>query len=169
MSLNRWLFRTRRHKPSVRRTRRVCCLCLLGNGERLQFLQLECFRSRADRERTHQLPRTLPQGASLLPLTHPKPVSQQLSSSHSHVHSIPSSNSHFNTTSSPCSSKRSPSTPFSRLPSAAPMFSSSCSSNQFSSELKTEAEVMLTLLIKLIIGKSGAGWMRVLAMEITRG
>ena len=45
---------------------------------------------------------------------------------------------------------------------------------QFSSELETEAEVFLTLFIKLISGETEAGeprpgWMRVLAMEIMRG
>jgi hypothetical protein len=45
---------------------------------------------------------------------------------------------------------------------------------QFSAELTTEAEVFLTLLIKLVSGEADAGetrpgWMRVLAMEIMRG
>ena len=45
---------------------------------------------------------------------------------------------------------------------------------QFSSELEAEAEVILTLLIKLISGETDTckpqpGWMRVLAMEIMRG
>jgi hypothetical protein len=45
---------------------------------------------------------------------------------------------------------------------------------QLSSELETEAKVILTLLIKLIGGKTDAGgprpgWMRVLGMEIMRG
>jgi hypothetical protein len=45
---------------------------------------------------------------------------------------------------------------------------------QFSAELETEAEVFLTLLIKLVGGETDAGetrlgWMRVLAMEIMRG
>jgi hypothetical protein len=45
---------------------------------------------------------------------------------------------------------------------------------QFSSKLETEAEVILTLLIKLIGGETDAGelrpgWMRVLPMEIMRG
>ena len=45
---------------------------------------------------------------------------------------------------------------------------------QFSSKLETEAEVILTLLIKLISGETDGGepqpgWMRVLAMEIMRG
>jgi len=45
---------------------------------------------------------------------------------------------------------------------------------QFSAELATEAEVFLTLLIKLVSGEAEAsetrpGWMRVLAMEIMRG
>jgi Guanine nucleotide exchange factor in Golgi transport N-terminal len=45
---------------------------------------------------------------------------------------------------------------------------------QFSFELKTEAEVIPTLLIKVIIGETDAGesrpgWMRVLVMEIMRG
>jgi hypothetical protein len=45
---------------------------------------------------------------------------------------------------------------------------------QFSFELETEAEVILTLLIKLISGETDAGkprpgWMRVLAMEIMCG
>jgi hypothetical protein len=45
---------------------------------------------------------------------------------------------------------------------------------QFSAELETEAEVFLTLLIKLVSGEAETGearpgWMRVLAMEIMRG
>ena len=45
---------------------------------------------------------------------------------------------------------------------------------QFSSELEPEAEVILTLLIKLIGGETDAGgprpgWMTILAMEIMRG
>jgi hypothetical protein len=45
---------------------------------------------------------------------------------------------------------------------------------QFSSELEREAEVILTPLIQLIIGETGAGdsrpgWMRVLVMQITCG
>jgi hypothetical protein len=45
---------------------------------------------------------------------------------------------------------------------------------QFTSKLETEAEVIPTLLIKLIIGETDAGeprtgWMRVLAMEIMCG
>jgi hypothetical protein len=44
---------------------------------------------------------------------------------------------------------------------------------QVSSEVETEAEVTITLLIKLISGETDAGeprpgWMRVLAMEIMR-
>ncbi|SRR6266702_1670494 len=45
---------------------------------------------------------------------------------------------------------------------------------QFSSELSTEAEVFLMLLIKIVAGEVEAaearpGWMKVLAMEIMRG
>ena len=45
---------------------------------------------------------------------------------------------------------------------------------QFPTELATEAEVILTLLIKPVSGEAEAGetrsgWMRVLAMEIMRG
>jgi hypothetical protein len=45
---------------------------------------------------------------------------------------------------------------------------------QFSSELETEAKVILALLVQLISGETDAGepwpgWMRVLAMEIMRG
>jgi hypothetical protein len=98
-----------------------------------------------------------------------------LSSNHSHVHSIPSSYSYYNTTSSPCSSK----TLFER--SAFPLALRATRVvflrlllKQFSSELEAEAEVILTLLIKLISGETDAGkpqpgWMRVLAMEIMRG
>jgi hypothetical protein len=79
--------------------------------------------------------------------------------------------SDYNTTSSPCSSKHSPSAPLSRLPSAAPVLSSSYSTNF--SELETETEIILMLLIKLISGETDAseprpGWMRVLAIEIIR-
>jgi Guanine nucleotide exchange factor in Golgi transport N-terminal len=45
---------------------------------------------------------------------------------------------------------------------------------KFFSELETEAEIILTLLIKHFIGETDAseprpGWMRVLTMEIMRG
>ena len=45
---------------------------------------------------------------------------------------------------------------------------------QFPAELATEAEVILTLLIKPVSGEAEAGetrsgWMRVLAMEIMQG
>ena len=68
---------------------------LLDNGERLKFSYSPCvclydIISRVDRERAHELSPTLPQGASLFPSTHPRPVCNRLSSSnHSHVHSVP--------------------------------------------------------------------------------
>jgi Guanine nucleotide exchange factor in Golgi transport N-terminal len=70
-------------------------LCLLGNGEHPQFLQLEYLHKTFTLELIKsvvltKLPRTL-RKMSLLPFTHPRPVYQQLSSNHSHVHSIPSS------------------------------------------------------------------------------
>ena len=65
--------------------------CLLDNGERTKFLQLENLHKASTVElierprgaRTHELPRTLPQGASLFPLTHPRPARQWLYSNHS--------------------------------------------------------------------------------------
>jgi hypothetical protein len=51
-------------------------LCLLGPTTRIPPQDV-C--SRADREHTHELPRILPQGASLLPFTYPRPVCQQCS------------------------------------------------------------------------------------------
>jgi len=70
---------------------------------------------RADQERTHEIPRTLPQGVSLLLFTHPRPIYRQLSSNYYQVHNIPGSYYYHNTTSSPSSSKRSPSAPLSRF------------------------------------------------------
>jgi hypothetical protein len=128
--------------------------------------------SRADRERTHKLPPTLPQGVSLLPFTHLRPVCQQLSSNHCHVHSIPSF-SHITTPPFPLLlkplSERSV-FPLSLRRSTAPVLSSSCSSNYPPSSRRRP----FTLLIKLIIGETDAGehrpgWMRVLAMGIMRG
>ena len=107
-------------------------LCLLGNGERPQFLQLEFLHKTFALEliesvltNYHELFRKV----RLLPLTHPNSVCQHSSSNHSHVHSIPNSYSCYNTTFSPCYSRRSPNVLRSRSPSAAPVLSSSCSSN----------------------------------------
>ncbi|KAI0272207.1 hypothetical protein BGY98DRAFT_936696 [Russula aff. rugulosa BPL654] len=113
--------------------------------------------SRADRERTHQP--TLPQG-------------QQLSSNHSHLHSIPSSYSYYNTASSPVHqtlSERSAYPPPFRDTHVVFLLL-----QQFSSQLETEADLIPAALIKLINGKAdadepGPGWMWVLAMEIMRG
>ena len=137
-------------------------LCLLGNRDHPQGLF-----SRADRERTHQP--TLPQGVSLT-FTCPRPVGQQLSSNHSHLHSVPSSYSYYNTASSPCSSKPSLSTEHSTYP---PPFRDTHVAflllQQFSSQLETEVDLMPAALIKLINWKAdanepGPGWMWVLAM-----
>ena len=66
-------------------------LCLLSNGERPQFLQLEYFHKTLTLEliesvltNKHELFRKV----CLSSFTHPRPVCQQLSSNHSHVHSI---------------------------------------------------------------------------------
>ena len=107
----------------------------------------------------------------LLQFTYPKPVYQQLSSSHCHGHDHPIPGSYsYNTTSYPCSSKCSSRALLSLLPSAAPVFSP----KKFSSELKTKAKVIFTLPIELISGETGTselrlGRMRVLEIEITRG
>lgn len=91
---------------------------------------------------------------------------------HSHVHSIPSTFSNNNTTSSLCSSKHSERFAFplslrgTSLPRCFPL-------TQALLLLETDAEVIPTLLIKLVIGETGASehwprWMRVLAMDIIR-
>jgi Guanine nucleotide exchange factor in Golgi transport N-terminal len=86
-------------------------------------------------------------------------------------HSIPSSYSYYNTTSSPCSSKLSKRSAFPlALRGTRIVF---LLLKQFSSQLETEADVILTLLIKLISGETDPGeprpgWMRMLAMEIVR-
>jgi hypothetical protein len=100
-------------------------LCLLGNGERPQFLQLlpQDVCSQADREHTLELPRTLTQGVSLLPFTHPRPVCQQLASNLScSQHSELSIALQYHL--SPPASQTSPSAPLSRLPSAVLVLSS---------------------------------------------
>jgi hypothetical protein len=104
-------------------------LCLLGNGESPQFLELEYLHKTFALEliesvltNYHELFRKV--GFSSL-----RPVLQQSSSHDRHVHSIPSSCFYYNITSSHCSSKHSPSAPLSLLRSAAHASSSSCSSN----------------------------------------
>jgi hypothetical protein len=65
-----------------RRARRVCSL----NGKRLQLNYLhKTFCSQADRERTHELPRTSPLGESLLPFETRVPT--ESFSNHSYGHS----------------------------------------------------------------------------------
>jgi hypothetical protein len=81
-----------------------------------------------------------------------------VSSNHCHVHSIPSSYSYYNTSSSPCSSNallalRFPAFPLSPRGTRVAFLLL----KQFPSELETEAKVILTLLIKLIIGETDAG------------
>ena len=131
----------------------------------------ESVFSRADREggrpRPAYLPPTLLQGVSLLPFTHPRPVSQQLFSNNCRVHSIPSSYFHYSTRTTPplppahqntLRALRFPACPL-RHPCVLLLL------KQLSSELETEAEVTLTPLIKLISGETDAGetrpgWMR---------
>jgi hypothetical protein len=99
-------------------------------------------------------------------------VCQQLSSNHCRVHSIPNSYSYYNTSSSPCSSKPSPSTPLSRLPSAAHVLSSSYSSNSPSSKQRPKSSLHYSsnsLLARLTRGEPRPGWMTVLTMEIMCG
>jgi Guanine nucleotide exchange factor in Golgi transport N-terminal len=107
----------------------------------------------------------------LLPFTHPRPICRQLSSNHSHVqHSellLLLQHHPF-----PLLLK----TLFERSAFLLALRGTHVDSlllKQFS-ELETEAEVILTPLIKFIIGETDAreprpGWMRVLTMEIMRG
>jgi hypothetical protein len=109
-------------------------LCLLGTGERPQFLQLDYLHKTFALEAIENVfanyhQPTLSQGVSLLSFTHPRLVCHKLSSNHSHVHRISSSCSNYNTTSSPAAQKTPPSAPLSGLPSAAHVFLPSCSSN----------------------------------------
>jgi hypothetical protein len=176
MSFDRWLFKTERHRrsippPATRLLSSRTSVCWVTQSVRNSYNSSTSTRrcSRADRERTHERPPTLPQGVHLLPFTHPRSVFQQLSSNHCHVHSIPSSYSYYNTSSSPCSSNHSPSAPLSRLRPTTPVLSSSCSSNSL--RTRNGGRSHLTLIIKLIIGGTDAGeprpgWMRVVAMEI---
>jgi hypothetical protein len=118
------------------------------------------------------VPPTLPQGVSLLPLTHPTRIPAVVLKSLScsqHSELLHSWQHHFFPLLLKTLSERS----------AFPLALRGTCVNflllkQFSSELETEAEVILTLLIKLFIGESDTseprpGWMRVLAMEIMRG
>ena len=69
-------------------------LCLLGNGERPHFLQLEYLSNTFTLELIKSVLTNyyeLFRKVSLLPFAHPRPVCQQLSLNHSHFHSIPSS------------------------------------------------------------------------------
>ena len=81
-------------------------LCLLGTGERPQFLQLDYLHKTFALEViesvfTNYHQPTLPQGVSLLSFTHPRLVCHKLSSNHPYVHRISSFYSNYNTTSSP--------------------------------------------------------------------
>ena len=137
-----------------------------GNRERQQIPQVELVESIL--MNYHQPFRKV----CLLQFTYPRPVYQQLSSSHchGHDHTIPGSYS-YKTTSYHCSSNalREPC-----FPACPPRYPCSCP-RKFSSELKTEAKVVFTLPIELISsGETGTGElrlgrMRVLAIEITRG
>ena len=111
-------------------------LCLLGNGEHPQFLQLQSLHKTFSLEliksvlmNYHQP--TFPQGMSLT-FTHPIPVYQRLPSNHSHVHGI-AKTSYCNTTSSSSSLKHTPSALLTRLRSETPMLSFSCSTNSLPS------------------------------------
>ena len=82
---------------------------------------------------------------SLLSFTHPIPVCGQLSSNHSHVHSIRRSYPYCSSTeSSPHSSKHSPSATPLALRGTRIVFPSL---KQISFELETETELILTLLV----------------------
>jgi hypothetical protein len=135
------LFRTGRHWSSVPPPTMPLLSqgpLSVGKGECPQFLQLKTLKlcSRADRERTHKLPPTLPQRVSLLPCTFylpetyiPAVALKRLScSQHQHSELLLLLQHHLFPllikTLSECST--------SRLPSAARMSSSSCSSNSSS-------------------------------------
>jgi hypothetical protein len=149
-------------------------LCLLGNGERPQFLQLEYLHKTFALEliesvltNYHELFRNV-----RLPVTYLRPVAsscpQSLTcSQHSELlillqhHLFPLLLKTLSERSAFPLALRGTRVVFLLL-------------KQFSSKLETEAEVILTLLIKLISGETDAGeprpgWMRVLAMEIMRG
>jgi Guanine nucleotide exchange factor in Golgi transport N-terminal len=106
-------------------------LCLLGNGEHPQFLQLQYLHKTfslklIESELTNYHQPTFPKRVSLT-FTYPIPVYQRLPSNR-HVHSI-ARTSYCNTTTSSSSLKHAPSAPLTRLHSETPMLSFSCSSN----------------------------------------
>ena len=112
-------------------------LCLLDNGERTQFLQLENLHKATTVELVER-PRILTnyhQPFRKVRLTSPLPTRDLYTSNCIQItlfHSILSSYSNYDTTSSTCSSKRSPDAPqppLFRLPSAAPVLPSPRSSN----------------------------------------
>ena len=128
-------------------------LCLLANESVPNSYNSSSSRglySRADRERTLGPPPTFAQGVSLFSLSirerMPTVVLKSLSCSQ-----ILRSYSNHNTTPSLYSSKRS-SAPLSRMPCAAPALFSSYTSK---SPARDDAEVIPTLLIKLIIDEIG--------------
>jgi hypothetical protein len=82
-------------------------LCLLDNGGRPQFPQLEYFHETFALELVESVLTNynpLFRKVCLSFFIHPKPVCQQLSLNHCRVHSIPSSYSYYDTTSSSYSS-----------------------------------------------------------------
>lgn len=111
----------------------------------------------ANRERTHELLPTLPQGASLFPFpfTYPRLVCQQSSSNHSYAHNIPSSYDYYDTTSSP-TPQNTPHASLSHFPPRGTRVVALLL-KQVSSKLEMGAKVTLTPLIKLIIGETNAG------------
>jgi len=154
-------------------------LCLLGTGERPQFLQLDYLHKTFALEViesvfTNYHQPTLPQGVSLLSFTHSRLVCHKLSSNRSHVHRISSSCSNYNTTSSPAAQNPPPSDPLSGLPSAAHVFFPSCSSNFPPSSKRrpkpSSHHSSNSLVAKLMPVSLGLPeWMRVLVMEIMHG
>jgi hypothetical protein len=148
-------------------------LCLLGNGERPQFLQLEYLHKTFALELIESVLTNYHELFRKVCLSSPSPIRDMYANScpqitqHSELlillqhHLFPLLLKTLSERSAFPLALRGTRVVFLLL-------------KQFSSKLETEAEVILTLLIKLIIGETDAGeprpgWMRVLAMEIMRG
>jgi hypothetical protein len=144
-------------------------LCLLDNGERTQFLQLENLHKAYTVELIER-PRVLTnydEPFRKVRLSSPLPTRDLHASGCTQitlVHSILSSYSNYNTTSSTCSSKRSPGAPLFYLPSAAPVLSSPCSSNPHpssrrrpKSSLHRSSNSLLGRLTPVSLGLGGWG------------
>jgi hypothetical protein len=150
-------------------------LYLLGNGERPQFLRLEYLHKTFTLELIESV---LTNHHELFPRCVSPPLIRDLYAS-----SCPRITLMFTafralnlitTPPFPPAPQRSPSSAFPLALHGTRVVFLLLRLKQFSSKLETEAEVILTLLIKLIGGETDAGeprpvWMRVLAAEIMHG